>query len=163
RELINACEYYQSKKGKMITLEYILIRDVNDGLDQVKPLAELARRLNAKVNLIPYNKVEDLHWERPEDEAQEAFAEALNARGVTAPSEIQDACALVLPGVGAFDDCINALRKQELLGASCEFIKTGRAFLGICVGYQALFEKSDEFNSCAAGLCLFGGRVVRFD
>jgi imidazole glycerol-phosphate synthase subunit HisH len=34
--------------------------------------------------------------------------------------------------------------------------------LWICVGYQALFEASDEFNSCAAGLCLFGGRVVRF-
>lgn len=84
-------------------------------------------------------------------------------RVVTRPDEIQDARALVLPGVGAFDDCIHALRRQELLGASLEFIKTGRPFLGICVGYQALFEKSDEFNSCAAGLSLFGGRVVRFD
>jgi imidazole glycerol-phosphate synthase subunit HisH len=83
-------------------------------------------------------------------------------RVVTRPEEIGDARALVLPGVGAFDDCINALRKQELLEASLQFIKTGRPFLGICVGYQALFEKSDEFNSCAAGLCLFGGRVVRF-
>ena len=81
---------------------------------------------------------------------------------VTRPEEINDARALVLPGVGAFDDCINALRKQELLMASLQFIKTGRPFLGICVGYQALFEASDEFNSCAAGLCLFGGRVVRF-
>jgi imidazole glycerol-phosphate synthase subunit HisH len=85
-----------------------------------------------------------------------------NVRVVTRPDEIGDARALVLPGVGAFDDCINALRKQELLEASLQFIKTGRPFLGICVGYQALFEKSDEFNSCAAGLCLFGGRVVRF-
>jgi imidazole glycerol-phosphate synthase subunit HisH len=83
-------------------------------------------------------------------------------RIVTRPEEIHDARALVLPGVGAFDDCINSLRKQELLNASLEFIKTGRPFLGICVGYQALFEASDEFNSCAAGLCLFGGRVVRF-
>lgn len=83
-------------------------------------------------------------------------------RIVTSPEEIGDARALVLPGVGAFDDCINALRKQELLNASLDFIKTGRPFLGICVGYQALFEASDEFNSCAAGLCLFGGRVVRF-
>jgi glutamine amidotransferase len=85
-----------------------------------------------------------------------------DVRIVTRPDEIGDARALVLPGVGAFDDCINALRKQELLNASLEFIKTGRPFLGICVGYQALFEASDEFNSCAAGLCLFGGRVVRF-
>lgn len=84
-------------------------------------------------------------------------------RIVTRPEEINGARALVLPGVGAFDDCINSLRKQELLEASLQFIKTGRPFLGICVGYQALFEKSEEFNSCAAGLCFFGGRVVRFD
>ena len=85
-----------------------------------------------------------------------------DVRIVTRPDEIGDARALVLPGVGAFDDCINALRNQELLNASLDFIKTGRPFLGICVGYQALFEASDEFNSCAAGLSLFGGRVVRF-
>lgn len=78
------------------------------------------------------------------------------------PDEMRDAAAIVLPGVGAFDDCINALRKQELLEASREFIKTGKPFLGICVGYQALFERSEEFNSCAAGLGVFGGRVVRF-
>jgi|SRR5688572_26125467 len=82
---------------------------------------------------------------------------------VTRPREIGDARALVLPGVGAFDDCINSLRKQELLDGALDFIRTGRPFLGICVGYQALFEKSEEFNSCAAGLSLFGGKVVRFD
>jgi glutamine amidotransferase len=49
-----------------------------------------------------------------------------------------------------------------LLEASRDFIRSGRPFLGICVGYQALFEKSDEFNSCAAGLGIFRGRVVRF-
>jgi glutamine amidotransferase len=78
------------------------------------------------------------------------------------PEGLKDARAVVLPGVGAFDDCINALRKQELLEASREFIKSGRPFLGICVGYQALFEKSEEFNSCAAGLGIFPGKVVRF-
>ena len=83
-ELASACEYYQSKKGKMITLEYILIKGVNDGLDQIKPLSELARRLNAKVNLIPYNKVEGLPWERPDDAAQDRFTEALNGRGIVA-------------------------------------------------------------------------------
>jgi imidazole glycerol-phosphate synthase subunit HisH len=67
-----------------------------------------------------------------------------------------------LPGVGAFDDCINALREGELLEAVREFILSGRPFLGICVGYQALFEASDEFNSCAVGLGIFKGRVVRF-
>jgi 23S rRNA (adenine2503-C2)-methyltransferase len=84
RELTNACEYYQSKNGRMITFEYILIAGVNDGLDQIKPLAVLARKLNAKVNLIPYNKVEDLPWERPDESAQEAFLHALEAQGVTA-------------------------------------------------------------------------------
>ena len=65
---------------------------------------------------------------------------------------------MVLPGVGAFDDCINALRKQELLEAASDFIRTGKPFLGICVGYQALFERSEEFNSCAAGLGIFQGQ-----
>jgi len=85
-----------------------------------------------------------------------------NVRLVQHPEEIGDARGLVLPGVGAFDDCINALRKQHLLGAAKDFIKTGKPFLGICVGYQALFERSEEFNSCAAGLGIFKGSVVRF-
>ncbi|HEX5221271.1 MAG TPA: imidazole glycerol phosphate synthase subunit HisH [Verrucomicrobiae bacterium] len=85
-----------------------------------------------------------------------------NVQIVQHPEGIRDASAIVLPGVGAFDDCINALRKQELLEASREFIKTGKPFLGICVGYQALFERSEEFNSCAAGLGIFSGSVVRF-
>jgi len=76
-QLLEACAYYQQKKARMITFEYILIAGVNDALDQVKPLATLARRLNAKINLIPYNKVEGLPWERPQSEAQEAFLEAL--------------------------------------------------------------------------------------
>ena len=84
-----------------------------------------------------------------------------NVSIVQSPEGMKDARAVVLPGVGAFDDCINALRKQELLEASREFIKRGRPFLGICVGYQALFEKSEEFNSCAAGLGA-AGNVVRF-
>src|SRR5437868_9486134 len=54
------------------------------------------------------------------------------------------------------------MQKQELLGGIKEFIASGRRFLGICVGYQALFEKSEEFNSCAAGLGIFKGKVVRF-
>jgi len=83
-------------------------------------------------------------------------------RLVQRPDEIGDARGLVLPGVGAFDDCIHALRQQELLEASREFIKTGKPFLGICVGYQALFERSEEFNSCAAGMGVFQGSVVRF-
>ncbi len=84
KELMAACEYYQAKKGRMITFEYILIAGVNAGLDQVKPLAELAHRLNAKVNLIPYNRVEELTWERPSEAEQEAFLGALEQEGVIA-------------------------------------------------------------------------------
>ena len=83
-ELTAACDYYQAKKGRMITFEYILIAGVNDGLDQVKPLAQLAKRLNAKVNLIPYNKVEDLPWERPSEAVQENFLAALEKQGAIA-------------------------------------------------------------------------------
>ena len=83
-------------------------------------------------------------------------------RIVQQPDGMEDARGVVLAGVGAFDDCINAMRQQELLEASRDFIKSGRPFLGICVGYQALFEKSEEFNSCASGLSIFAGKVVRF-
>jgi glutamine amidotransferase len=83
-------------------------------------------------------------------------------RIVQRPEEMTGAQAVVLPGVGAFDDCIQALDKQALLEASRQFIQSGRPFLGICVGYQALFERSEEFNSCAAGLGIFQGSVVRF-
>lgn len=78
------------------------------------------------------------------------------------PDELKDAAGVVLPGVGAFDDCVNALQKQELLAAIRDYVGGGRPFLGICVGYQALFERSDEFNSCAAGLSIFKGKVERF-
>jgi glutamine amidotransferase len=80
----------------------------------------------------------------------------------TRPEEMRDARAVVLPGVGAFDDCINAMKRQGLFEAVGGFICTGRPFLGICVGYQALFEHSQEFNSRAAGLGVFAGKVVRF-
>src|SRR4051812_37072704 len=84
QELTAACEYYQKKKGRMITLEYILIAGVNDGQEQIQPLANLAQRLYAKVNLIPYNKVEDLPWERPTEQVQEAFLAGLERQRVIA-------------------------------------------------------------------------------
>ena len=83
-ELTGACEDYQKVKGRMITLEYILIAGINDALDQTRPLATLAKRLYAKVNLIPYNKVEGLPWVRPAEEVCERFLTALEKLGVTA-------------------------------------------------------------------------------
>ncbi|PYI89219.1 MAG: 23S rRNA (adenine(2503)-C(2))-methyltransferase RlmN [Verrucomicrobia bacterium] len=83
-ELTAALEYYRSRKERMITFEYILIAGVNESLEQTKPLAALARQLQAKVNLIPYNKVEGLDWERPTEAACEAFLAALARQKVTA-------------------------------------------------------------------------------
>lgn len=83
-ELTAACEYYQKKKGRMITFEYILIAGVNDQPEHARPLAALAKRLNAKVNLIPYNQVEGLPWERPSEAAQEAFLRLLQREKATA-------------------------------------------------------------------------------
>ena len=78
-ELTQALAYYRDQRGRFITFEYILIAGVNDALDQTRPLAALARNLNAKVNLIPYNQVEGLPWARPDDETCEQFLRALKA------------------------------------------------------------------------------------
>ena len=78
------------------------------------------------------------------------------------PEKVARADAVVLPGVGAFDDCINAMQRQELVESIRDFIASEKPFLGICVGYQALFEKSEEFNSCASGMGIFEGKVIRF-
>jgi len=83
-ELMAACEDYQKVKGRMITLEYILIAGINDSLAQILPLAAMARKLFAKVNLIPYNRVEDLPWQRPSEEVCEGFLAALEKQNVIA-------------------------------------------------------------------------------
>jgi 23S rRNA (adenine2503-C2)-methyltransferase len=84
KELVAACEEYQGRKGRMLTFEYILIAGVNDSIEQAKPLAALARRLFAKVNLIPYNQVEGLPWKRPDEGTQEKFLAALEKQKVIA-------------------------------------------------------------------------------
>ncbi len=82
RELLAACEYYQERKGRMITLEYILLAGVNDASEHMQALAEFATRLSAKVNLIPYNRVAGLPWECPAEPIQEACRTQLQNRGV---------------------------------------------------------------------------------
>ena len=79
-ELLGACEKFIEQRKKMITLEYILIKGVNDDLKQAELLAEHAHRLNAKVNLIPYNRVDGLDWERPDSEQINAFYRRLKER-----------------------------------------------------------------------------------
>lgn len=82
--LLPAAKAFARQHGRMLTLEFILIEDINDSLDQARRLAVIARDLHAHVNLIPYNKVEGLPWVRPSLTRQERFVKEVRALGVTA-------------------------------------------------------------------------------
>ena len=82
--LIEALDTWGRHKKQMITFEYILIEGVNDSLEDAAELALRAKKLHAKVNLIPYNTVEGLQWKRPEEDQQEAFLAILSNANVTA-------------------------------------------------------------------------------
>ncbi|QYM79879.1 23S rRNA (adenine(2503)-C(2))-methyltransferase RlmN [Horticoccus luteus] len=76
-KLLPAVREFSLQHGRMITLEFILIEDVNDSLVQAEKLRDIARDLHAHVNLIPYNTVEGLPWKRPSLTRQERFADIL--------------------------------------------------------------------------------------
>ena len=82
--LLEACDYYASRKKQRIYFEYILIAGINDAEEQSHLLAGHARRLGARVNLIPYNTVEGLEWARPSRQRQERFLAILRGHGVVA-------------------------------------------------------------------------------
>ena len=75
--------------------------------------------------------------------------------------EIERASAIVLPGVGAFKDCMINLEKYGLIEPLIRAIRKGKPYLGICLGLQILFSESEEFGS-HKGLDLIRGRVVKF-
>jgi len=83
-------------------------------------------------------------------------------RVVRTPEELSaaEAAGVVLPGVGALRDCVDALRSTGLDAAVADWIRADRPFLGVCLGMQALFEHSEEGG--VRGLGIFPGRVVRF-
>jgi 23S rRNA (adenine2503-C2)-methyltransferase len=81
-ELIGAAESYIRSGGRMITLEYILIRGLNDSLDDADGLAGIARRLRAKVNLIAYSPVEGADFETPREADIARFKRWLEERKV---------------------------------------------------------------------------------
>jgi 23S rRNA (adenine2503-C2)-methyltransferase len=83
-QLLEACEYFARRRKQRITFEYILIRGVNDRPGDAAALAEVAGRVGAKVNCIPYNTVEGLEWERPDEAQQEVFMGVLKRAGVAA-------------------------------------------------------------------------------
>lgn len=94
--------------------------------------------------------------------AQKGLEKAGHAAVITDdPAMIEAADAVVLPGVGAFKDCYEGLRSRGLVDPVVAAAKTGRPFLGICVGLQLLFEESEE-GGVSKGLGLLPGRVVRF-
>jgi len=82
-KLVPAIREFTAKHGRMVTLEFILIEDVNDALPQAEKLRDLARDLHAHVNLIPYNTVAGLPWKRPSLTRQERFADVLRAARVS--------------------------------------------------------------------------------
>jgi len=83
-KLFEALEYWHTKKKQRVTFEYILIEGVNDALEEAELLARHAKSIKAKVNLIPYNTVDGLPWERPDEPQQERFLTVLKSAGVTA-------------------------------------------------------------------------------
>ena len=88
-------------------------------------------------------------------------SQGIEVRVTEDPGDIEGSSGLVLPGVGAFGDCVRNLRERSMTGPIKDFIASGRPFLGICLGFQVLFESSEEAPG-EEGLGIFGGKVVRF-
>jgi len=77
------------------------------------------------------------------------------------PKDILNASHVVLPGVGAFKDCMENLKNYGLIEPILNAIRSGKPFLGICLGLQLLFSESEEFG-IYKGLDIIKGRVVKF-
>ena len=76
------------------------------------------------------------------------------------PEEILRADAVILPGVGAFGDCMASLNRSGLVDTVKTAAKSGKPFLGICLGLQLLFEESEE-SPGVSGLGIFNGKIVK--
>ena len=83
-QLVEAARHYFDRTGREVTLEYVLLAGVNDGREQVRQLAGIARRMRCNVNLIPYNPIEGLPYGRPSGDAAGAFLQLLCERGINA-------------------------------------------------------------------------------
>ena len=86
----------------------------------------------------------------------------VDVRVTNRPEDVGNADGVVLPGVGAFKDCMQELANLDLIDAVARAIKKGKPYLGICLGLQVLFSESEEFGKCR-GLDIFRGKVVRFE
>lgn len=81
---------------------------------------------------------------------------------ISEPDQVRKASKIVLPGVGAFPDAINELRRRNLVEPILEHAKSGKPFLGICLGLQMLFDVGYEGGE-HKGLGILGGEVVKFE
>ena len=84
-----------------------------------------------------------------------------DVRVTSDPKAVDEAHAIVLPGVGAFRDCMKNLEKMSLIEPIVKAIQKGKPYLGICLGLQVLFTESEEFGR-SQGLNIFSGKVIRF-
>jgi glutamine amidotransferase len=87
--------------------------------------------------------------------------EGASVRLVSSPEGLSGADAVVLPGVGAFGDCVRGLQNRGLWDPMRAWMDSGKPFLGICVGYQLLFEESEE-SPGVRGFGFFKGKVKKF-
>lgn len=85
----------------------------------------------------------------------------LDAKITSNKSELENADGAILPGVGAFGDAMDNLKKLNLIKPIKEFIDKGKPFMGICLGLQLLFSESEEFGS-HQGLDIIKGSVKKF-
>jgi glutamine amidotransferase len=87
--------------------------------------------------------------------------EGADVQLVSDAARLDDARAVVLPGVGDFGDCVRNLKSRALWDPIHDWLQSGRPFLGICVGYQLLFESSEE-SPGEPGFGFFPGQVKKF-
>jgi len=85
----------------------------------------------------------------------------IKASITSSPADIENAAGIVLPGVGAFRDCMANLDSNGLAEPIIRSVEKGKPYLGICLGLQVLFTESEEFGA-SRGLGILRGRVVRF-
>jgi glutamine amidotransferase len=86
----------------------------------------------------------------------------LDAKIITRKGELDQCRAVLLPGVGAFGDCMSHLVQHDFVDAIHSWIRAGKPMMGICLGLQALFDTSEE-SPGVAGLGIFSGTVKRFN
>jgi len=125
------------------------------GISDLTPQSAIIRAMISKIVIIDYG-MGNLR------NVQKGFEKiGFEATLTRSKKEIGRASAIVLPGVGAFKDCMENLEKYGLIDPLLRSIEKGKPYLGICLGLQILFSKSEEFGS-HKGLDLIRGNVVKF-